>query len=92
MSKMMFAVPPLEVPQAFNGYVTVARPAERIMAKDVRVGDVLLVDGYVTQVAYITPITTAPMGCTGFHFAGTLNVIRGWHELVSVIRTEPDPS
>lgn len=79
----------LLVPQDFNGHVVVARPAQRIPARDVKVGDVLLLDGYVTRVDYIDREESG-CGCTVFHFHGSYNVFRGWHEIVSVIRPTDD--
>lgn len=78
-------VKPLSIFQDFNGYVAIARPALRLRAQDVQVGDVLLLDGYVTRVDEIDREKT-PCGCDVFHFKGALNVFRGWHETVSVIR------
>ena len=74
-----------EIPLGFNGYVTVAQPAQRMPASEIRAGDVLLLDGYVSAVQAVRTYHLAP-NWPLLHIAGDVNVARFPHELVSVIR------
>lgn len=46
-----------EIPLGFNGYVTVAQPSQRIAAAELRPGDTLILDGYVSRVTNIRVIS-----------------------------------
>lgn len=76
------------LPLDFNGYVSVARPAATIPASDVKVGDLLILTGYVSRVTAITRREVKGNGY-GLHFSGSINIIRFPHEYVSVIH-DPD--
>lgn len=78
-------------PLDYNGYVTVARPAERVRADQVQAGDILLLDGYISQITLVTPMNLngpreAVNPWTVLHIAGAVNIVRFPHEVVTVLR------
>ncbi len=76
-----------EIPLDFNGYVTVAKPATRIPAIEVRPGDILILDSYVSRVNTVDRIDVQPpYGAWACWIKGDINIIRFGHELVSVLR------
>lgn len=85
-----------EIPLNFNGYAAVAARAEQIPASDVRAGDVLLLDGYVSLVSDVrlldlanrngAPINTSEGRWAVLHIQGDLNIVRFPQELLSVLR------
>lgn len=74
-----------EIPLGFNGYVVVAQPALRMPASEVKPGDVLVLDGYVSAVRDVRTYNLAATGPV-LHIAGDVNIVRYPFELVSVIR------
>lgn len=81
-----------EIPLASNGYAPVAQCATTIPASEVRVGDVLMLDRYVSRVTHVQQLgLTGRFGETlpawhAMHILGDVNILRFPHELVSVIR------
>jgi hypothetical protein len=78
----------LAVPMDFNGYAPVARPAIRLTAAEVQVGDILLLDSFVTKVTAIEKKILMAPSWYALHIQGSYSIIRFPHETLSVIRPD----
>lgn len=76
-----------EVPLSSNGYAGVATPALRIPAREVKAGDILLLEDCVSLVHTVDAIDIQPpYQSMAVWLRGDLNIIRFPHEMVSVLR------
>lgn len=78
-------------PIRWNGYAFGAPPAEWMTADQVKPGDVLLLDGYVSTVQAVRPIPLGSPNWHALHITGDINIIRFAHERLSVLRTYATP-
>lgn len=78
-------------PIRWNGYAFGATPAEWMTADQVKPGDVLLLDGYVSTVQAVRPILRGFPNWEAMHITGDINIIRFPHERLSVLRTYAVP-
>jgi hypothetical protein len=74
-------------PVDFNGYVVVARPLLKITANQVKAGDLVITDGYISKIHSVNSVAIAGHG-DGIELNGELNMIRFPHEIVTVLRRE----
>jgi hypothetical protein len=74
-------------PVDFNGYANVARPPLHIPASEVEVGDVVVVDGWLSKVVAIDRYQLGTTGIRCVHIQGPLNLVRAAYEPVTVLRS-----